>query len=84
MCQQTAEYLVPCSTQSQFPYLWSAALHCTHGMAISSALTRGQSHSSLSHKAGGTVVRGAAVCLMGLEPRGGKDVLKVTKGKLSL
>ena len=34
MCQQTAEYLVPCSTQSQFPYLWSAALHCTHGMAI--------------------------------------------------
>ena len=20
--------------QSQFPYLWSAALHCTHGMAI--------------------------------------------------
>ena len=34
MCQQTAEYLVPCSTQSQFPYLWSAALRCTHGMAI--------------------------------------------------
>ena len=31
MCQQTVEYLVPCSTQSQFPYLWSAALHCTHG-----------------------------------------------------
>ena len=29
-----AEYLVPCSTQSQVPYLWSAALHCTHGMAI--------------------------------------------------
>ena len=26
--------MVPCSTQSQFPYLWSAALHCTHGMAI--------------------------------------------------
>ena len=25
---QTAEYLVPCSTQSQFPYLWSAALRC--------------------------------------------------------
>ena len=22
------------STQSQFPYLWSAALRCTHGMAI--------------------------------------------------
>ena len=34
MCQQTAEYLVPCSTQSQFPYQWSAALRCTHGMAI--------------------------------------------------
>ena len=34
MCQQRAEYVVPCSTQSQFPYLWSAALRCTHGMAI--------------------------------------------------
>ena len=33
MCQQRAEYVVPCSTQSQFPYLWSAGLHCTHGMA---------------------------------------------------
>ena len=30
----SAEYLVPCSTQSQCPYLWSAALRCTHGMAI--------------------------------------------------
>ena len=50
----------------------------------SSALTRDRFHSSLSHEAGGTVVRGAVVCLMGLEPRGGKDVLKVTKGKLSL
>ena len=34
MYQQTAEYVVPCSTQSQCPYQWSAALRCTHGMAI--------------------------------------------------
>ena len=30
MCQQRAEYLVPCSKQSQFPDLWPAALRCTH------------------------------------------------------
>ena len=34
MCQQTAEYLVPCSTQSQFPYLWSAPLRFAHWMPI--------------------------------------------------
>ena len=30
MCQQRAEYVVPCSKQSQFSDLWPAALHCTH------------------------------------------------------
>ena len=34
MCQQRAEYVVPCSKQSQFPDLWPAALHCTHQMWI--------------------------------------------------
>ena len=28
------EYVVPCSTQSQFPYLWSAPLRSTHWMPI--------------------------------------------------
>ena len=28
------EYVVPCSTQSQFPYLWSAPLRSTHWMLI--------------------------------------------------
>ena len=28
--QQRAEYVVPCSKQSQFPDLWPAALRCTH------------------------------------------------------
>ena len=28
------EYVVPCSTQSQFPYLWSAPLRSTPWMPI--------------------------------------------------
>ena len=28
------EYVVPCSTQSQFPYLWSAPLRFAHWMPI--------------------------------------------------
>ena len=28
------EYVVPCSTQSQFPYLWSALLQSAHWMPI--------------------------------------------------
>ena len=34
MCQQRAEYVVPCSTQSQCPDLWSAPLRCAHWMQI--------------------------------------------------
>src|SRR5574342_1257808 len=34
LCQQRADYVVPCSTQSQFPDLWSAALRCAHWMPI--------------------------------------------------
>ena len=32
--QQRADYVVPCSTQSQFPDLWSATLRCAHWMPI--------------------------------------------------
>ena len=28
------EYVVPCSTQSQFPYLWSALLQSAHWMPV--------------------------------------------------
>ena len=34
MCQQRAEYVVPCSTQSQCPDLWSAPVRCAHWMPI--------------------------------------------------
>ena len=34
MCQQRAEYVVPCSTQSQCPDPWSAPLRCAHWMPI--------------------------------------------------
>ena len=34
MCQKRAEYVVPCSTQSQCPDLWSAPLRCAHWMPI--------------------------------------------------
>ena len=33
-CQQRAEYVVPCSTQSQCPDPWSAPLRCAHWMPI--------------------------------------------------
>src|SRR5574340_1620596 len=32
LCQQRADYVVPCSTQSQFPDLWSAPLRRAHWM----------------------------------------------------
>ena len=31
-CKQRADYVVPCSTQSQFPDLWSAPLRRAHWM----------------------------------------------------
>ena len=34
MCQQRAEYVGPCSTQSQCPDPWSAPLRCAHWMPI--------------------------------------------------
>ena len=34
MCQQRAEYVVPCSPQSQCPDPWSAPLRCAHWMPI--------------------------------------------------
>ena len=34
MCQKRAEYVGPCSTQSQCPDLWSAPLRCAHWVQI--------------------------------------------------
>ena len=34
MPTERAENVVPCSTESQFPYLWSTPIHSTHWMPI--------------------------------------------------